>query len=131
MIDYPATGTLFDLLDRHDIPWANYHHIAGRRIFLKRILGTPGLRGFRALRLAVANFFPAALKAGQGNLQFTADLYPLGIWRCLRHLRAYDLGILQPFDGIRRMFLQNHLAGRSDNTLEPHSHIGNRRFHNT
>jgi phospholipase C len=90
MIDYPGTGTMFDLLDRHDIAWANYHHVAGRRIFLKRILGAPGLRGFRTLKLAAANFFPAALKAGRGNLQFTADLHPLGIWRCLRHLRTMD-----------------------------------------
>ena len=86
MVDYPKTGTIFDLLARHGISWANYHHVPTWRMLLKRI----GLRGWRTLGLALGNLFPNILKATQGNIQFTADLYPLGIWRSLGHLRTIE-----------------------------------------
>jgi phospholipase C len=44
----------------------------------------------RALRLALANFSPHKLEVGLDHLQFTSDLYPLGAWRCWRHLRHID-----------------------------------------
>ncbi|MGH9126040.1 MAG: alkaline phosphatase family protein [Acidimicrobiales bacterium] len=87
MMDYPRTGTVFDLLDRNDINWVNYHHAGSWRVIAKRLLGNGGLRGARTLKLLVTNRFPKALKVGLDNLQFTAALYPVGLWRCLRHLR--------------------------------------------
>ncbi len=90
MIDYPHTGTIFDLLDRHGIPWANYHHVSGWGVLGKRLFGNVGLRTSRALRLGAGNVFPQLLNTGLGNLQFTADLYPLGLLRCLRHLRKME-----------------------------------------
>jgi len=87
MIDYPRTGTIFDLLDRYGIKWVNYHHVGTLRVVAKRLLGGGGLRSIRALKLLVTNFFPSALKVGLDNLQFTAALYPVGLLRCLRHLR--------------------------------------------
>ena len=89
MVDYPRSGTIFDLLDRHRISWVNYHHTSGWRAVLKRLF-PGGLRGLRSLELAAANLFPSIVKNAQKNMQFTADLYPLGLWRSLRHLRSID-----------------------------------------
>jgi phospholipase C len=91
MIDYPRTGTIFDLLDRNGISWANYHHVGGAKAAVKRVpLHAAGSRALRALRLTLVNFSPYKLKVGLDNLQFTSDLYPLGAWRCWRHLRHID-----------------------------------------
>ena len=54
MADYPAHGTIFDLLSRHDISWVNYHPLAG---------GKTGLRGGAAAPAPDARA-PAALAAG-------------------------------------------------------------------
>jgi phospholipase C len=90
LFDYPRSGTLFDLLDRHRISWANYHHVAGWRLIAKRAFGAAGVRGFRRLATVAGRAIPAAVTVGTDNLQFTANLYPLGIWRCLRHLRPIE-----------------------------------------
>jgi phospholipase C len=87
MIDYPRSGTIFDLLDRHRISWTNYHHAVGWTGFFRRVLGRAALRGGRAIRLLSANPFPGLLKVGLGNLQFTADIYPLGRLRHFGHFR--------------------------------------------
>jgi len=42
----------------------------------------------RGLALAAGTVVPRLIRATQGNMQFTADLYPLGVWRALRHLRG-------------------------------------------
>ena len=89
MVDYPRTGTIFDLLDRYGISWVNYHHTSPWRAFLKHLF-PGGLRGARSVKLAAANVFPSIVKNAQKNIQFTADLYPLGLWRCLRHLRTIE-----------------------------------------
>jgi phospholipase C len=86
MIDYPAAGTIFDLLDRRGVTWVNYHHSSPLGTVFKHI----GLRGVRSIGLALGTIWPSLIKATQGNIQFTADLYPLGVWRCLRHLRPID-----------------------------------------
>ena len=57
MVDYPKSGTIFDLLDRHRVSWVNYHHVSGWRVVLKRLFPR-GARGFRSLKLAAANLFP-------------------------------------------------------------------------
>jgi phospholipase C len=99
IFDYPRTGTIFDLLDRHGISWANYHHVAGWKVITKRALGSPGLRGARWLKALLGRLLPVAIKVGTGNLQFTADLYPLGIWRSVRHLRHIEKFFQDARDG--------------------------------
>ncbi len=86
MIDYPRTGTMLDLLDRHGITWTNYHHVGSIQTFLRRIFS----RGIRGLGLALANVFPGLLKTAQGNLQYSTNVYPLSFWRAARHLRGID-----------------------------------------
>ena len=99
VIDYPRTGTVFDLLDRHGISWVNYHHVRPSRPVAKRVLGSAGLRAGRAVRLGAAGLFGRGLKTGLQDLQFTADLYPLGMWRCLRHLRHVEQFFRDARDG--------------------------------
>ena len=87
MVDYPPAGTIFDLLDRFGISWVNYHNVAPIKILLTRLLGKPGLVAARRL-LSLARWVPPVVNAVKGNKSFTADLYPLGLVSCLRHLRT-------------------------------------------
>ena len=54
IIDYPATGTIFDVLNRHGITWANYHHVPPGRLWRTQL----GARGRRILTLAFGGFVP-------------------------------------------------------------------------
>ena len=86
LVDYPPAGTIFDQLSRHDISWVNYHNVHPVKVLLKRLLGTRGLVALRRLA-SVGRWLPAAVNAVRGNKSFTADLYPLGFARSVRHLR--------------------------------------------
>ena len=88
MFDYPEAGTIFDLLTKHGISWVNYHHTSSVLVVLKRLLGRRGLSWSRRLALAVSKAFPALQKVVLGNLEFTADYYPLGLLGALTHLRS-------------------------------------------
>jgi phospholipase C len=87
MVDYPPAGTVFDLLDSRGISWVNYHNVSPASVILKRLLGRPGLVAMRRLA-SVARWLPPVVNAVRGNKSFTADLYPVGLLRCLRHLRT-------------------------------------------
>ncbi len=85
LVDYPKAGTIFDQLTTHDIPWVNYHNVNPAKVLIKRALGTPGLVALRRLA-RLGRWLPGVLNAERGNKSFTADLYPLGMARCVRHL---------------------------------------------
>ncbi len=68
MADYPAGGTIFDLLTAHKITWNFFRAIAG----------------------LVAALLPQLIPAVQSKLQATADLYPLGFLRSVNHLRSIN-----------------------------------------
>ena len=87
MVDSPSAGTIFDLLDQYGISWVNYHNVSPVKILLTRLLGRPGLVAARRL-LSLARWVPPVVNAVKGNKTFTADLYPLGLLNCLRHLRT-------------------------------------------
>ena len=61
MIDYPAKGTIFDLLTAHGISWANYHMLSPARFGWRRLSHAHGLRLLRLLGGVVAAFVPAAV----------------------------------------------------------------------
>jgi phospholipase C len=86
LVDYPQAGTIFDLLSRNDISWVNYHNVNPALVVLKRLLGTPGLVALRRLA-SIGRWLPGVADVVRGNKSFTADLYPLGLARCVRHLR--------------------------------------------
>jgi phospholipase C len=87
LVDYPSAGTIFDALTTSGISWANYHNVNPALVVLRRLLGRGGL--IAARRLAqLGRWLPGVTNAVRGNKSFTADLYPLGLARCVRHLRT-------------------------------------------
>ena len=103
LIDYPPAGTIFDMLTRHGIHWVNYHNVSQARVLLKHSLGAGGLVALRRLA-SLGRWFPPLVRAERGNKSFTAGLYPLGLARCVLHLRTNDQffadadsGTLPPF----------------------------------
>jgi phospholipase C len=87
VVDYPPAGTIFDLLTDHGISWVDYHQVRPVRVLLRRLLGVRVLVAVRRLA-QVGRWLPPVLKRVIGNKSFTADVYPLGLARCLLHLRT-------------------------------------------
>ena len=86
LVDYPPAGTIFDMLSKHDISWINYHNVHPAKVVLTRALGARGLVAMRRLA-QLGRWLPGVTNAVRGNKSFTADLYPLGLARCVRHTR--------------------------------------------
>ncbi len=89
LADSPAHGTIFDLLSKHGISWVNYHPLAGGKTGLRSALRhrrrmlQRRLRSLRVLK-------PSSLAGLGKDMQFTADIYPLGIARYMLHVRSTD-----------------------------------------
>ena len=86
MVDYPARGTIFDLLELHGISWVNYNNLPPARIGWRRLSHAHGLAYLRMLGAVLAGLVPGLADSMLSKLQVTADLYPLGLLRSLRHL---------------------------------------------
>lgn len=86
IIDYPKTGTIFDLLNRYGISWANYHHVPPLRLWRKQLAA----RGGRVVTLGLSSLLPQVDHRVRGEIRCTANLYPLGLSRTLGHLRHID-----------------------------------------
>src|SRR6266567_1030451 len=82
IIDYPEAGTIFDVLTKHGISWVNYHNVRHANVLARRLFGGRGLTAARRL--------PGMANRAVGNKSFTADLYPLGLASCVRHLRKTE-----------------------------------------
>jgi len=89
LVDYPANGTIFDLLSSHGISWTNYHSVSHVRPLLGRLGGMYGHRAGRYLR-GVTGRLRGEPGDAKAFLQFSADVYPLGLLRYLSHLRSID-----------------------------------------
>jgi phospholipase C len=87
MVDYPASGTIFDLLTAHGISWVNYHHISPVKINWRLLSRSSGLNFLRVLGALVVAIFPQLKPAMESKIQTTAGLYPLGFLRSMNHLR--------------------------------------------
>jgi phospholipase C len=87
VVDYPEAGTIFDALTTNGISWINYHNVRPVLVLLKRLLGGRVLTAVRRLA-QVGRWLPAVLNRALGNKSFTADVYPLGLARCVLHLRT-------------------------------------------
>jgi phospholipase C len=87
MVDYPASGTLFDLLTAHGISWVNYHHVSPVKINWRLLSRSSGLNFLRVLGALVGAIFPQLRPAVESKIQTTAGLYPLGFLRSINHLR--------------------------------------------
>ncbi|MGO8726853.1 MAG: alkaline phosphatase family protein [Streptosporangiaceae bacterium] len=89
LLDYPPAGTIFDQLTRHDISWVNYHPVAGDQSRFQRY------RRYRQrmIRRHIQSWgrrFSSGTQVIQKDLQFTADIFPLGIARYMLHVRSTD-----------------------------------------
>ena len=89
LLDYPPAGTIFDLLTEYGISWANYHPVASEQPRWRHY--SRHTRKMTRRRLASARRPVAAVTHGvQKDIQFTADVFPLGIGRYMQHVRGLD-----------------------------------------
>jgi phospholipase C len=88
MLEQPAHGTIFDQLEAHGITWANYHQLSPLRIGWRRLSHAHGLNFLRLAAALIAGLLPRLIPALTAKLQVTADLYPLGFFRSVTHLRS-------------------------------------------
>ena len=84
IIDYPRTGTIFDLLNRYGIGWINYHHVPALRLWRGHVRQS---RSARRARLVSGRFDPNVNHKLRGDVQTTTNLYPRGVFRTVAHLR--------------------------------------------
>ena len=92
-IDRPPAGTLFDLLEASGIGWANFHPMPHHLHLARRALGHHGLRAGRAghgVLSGVRQRLQRSETTAKSVMQFTADTYPLGLLRYVRHVRSID-----------------------------------------
>ncbi len=89
LFDYPPAGTIFDMLTRHGISWVNYHPVASDRSRFRRYAHHKRRMARRRL-LSAARWFRGVTQGIQKDLQFTANVYPLGIGRYMMHVRSTD-----------------------------------------
>jgi phospholipase C len=87
LLDYPPAGTIFDMLTRHGICWADYHPVAGDRPALRRYAHHKRKMARRRL-MSAGRSLRAVTQGAQKDLQFTADVFPLGIGRYMQHIRS-------------------------------------------
>ena len=87
LLDYPPAGTIFDMLSRHGISWINYHSAHKSKF---RRYGHHKRHMARRRLMSLGRSFPAVTKGVQKDLQFTADVFPLGIGRYMQHVRSTD-----------------------------------------
>src|SRR5580700_8932331 len=89
LLDSPPAGTIFDLLTEHGISWTNYHPTASEQPRWRHYARHSRKMTRRRLRSAVRSV-PAASQGVQKDIQFTADVFPLGIGRYMQHVHGLD-----------------------------------------
>ena len=88
LLDYPPTGTIFDLLSSHGISWANYHPVSGEQSKFRQLA-----RYRRRMARRRLGWLAEGLLGGgdvKKDIVFTADLFPLGIGRHMLHIHGLD-----------------------------------------
>ncbi len=89
LIDYPPAGTIFDMLTRYGISWANYHPVTGDQSRWKHYARHKRKMARRRL-MSLGRSLPAVSRGVEKDIKFTADVFPLGIGRCVQHVRGTD-----------------------------------------
>ena len=89
LLDYPQAGTIFDMLTRHGISWGNYHPVPGDKSRVRR-LAHHRRRMARRRLTALGQGLRSVTRGIQKDIQFTADLFPLGIAQHLLHVHGMD-----------------------------------------
>jgi phospholipase C len=89
LFDHPPGGTIFDMLTRNGISWVNYHAIPQDKSMV-RLYAHHKRRMARRRLLSLGRSFRSVTEGVQKDLQFTANVYPLGIARYMLHVRGTD-----------------------------------------
>jgi phospholipase C len=89
LFDRPRAGTIMDLLTAHGITWANYHPVPADQSKFRRYVRYERRRARHHLE-SLGRPFRRASREFQRDLQFTADVYPLGIARYMAHIHSLD-----------------------------------------
>ncbi len=89
LLDYPAAGTIFDMLTRYGISWVNYHAVPEDKP-RARHYAHHKRRMVRRRLLRIGRSLGAVTQGVQKDIQFTASVYPLGIGRYMQHIRGND-----------------------------------------
>jgi phospholipase C len=98
LLDYPPAGTIFDMLTRYGISWANYHPLAADRSGLTRYAHHK--RKMARRRLASASrSLRSVTHSVQKDMQFTADVFPFGIGKYMQHVRSTNQFFTDADDG--------------------------------
>jgi phospholipase C len=88
LLDYPPAGTILDLLSRHGISWMNYHAVAREVSTFRRLARYRRRIARRRLSWLLEGVRHTA--DVPKDIQFTADLFPLGIARHVLHVDTID-----------------------------------------
>jgi len=89
LLDYPPAGTILDQLTSNGITWANYHPVTADQSKFRRFVGYHGRQTGHSLR-SLGRPFRRSPREFQRDLQFTADVYPLGFARYMAHIHSLD-----------------------------------------
>ena len=87
LLDQPPAGTIFDMLTRHGISWANYHAVPGDKPRIRRYAHHKRRMARRRIH-SLGRPFRAVTQGVQKDLQFTANVYPLGIAQYMLHVHS-------------------------------------------
>jgi phospholipase C len=88
LLDYPPSGTILDMLSLHGISWMNYHAVAGDVSRFRRLARYRRRMARRRLSWLLERVRHTA--DVPKDIQFTADLFPLGIARHVLHIDSVD-----------------------------------------
>jgi phospholipase C len=98
LLDYPPAGTIFDMLTRHGISWANYHPVPDDQPSWRRYRQHQRKMARRRV-MSLARSVPAVTQGVAKDIRFTADIFPLGIGRYMQHVRGIDQFFADAADG--------------------------------
>jgi phospholipase C len=98
LLDYPPAGTIFDMLTEHRISWANYYPVAAEQTRWRHYARHKTKMARRRM-MSLGRSFPAVTRGVRKDLQFTADVFPLGIGRYMQHIHSTDQFFADAADG--------------------------------
>jgi phospholipase C len=87
LLDSPAAGTILDMLTKYGKSWANYRPAAEDQSQFRRYLQYRRRRSRHHAR-SLGRPFRRVTTNVKRDLQFTAELYPLGVARYMLHVRS-------------------------------------------
>jgi phospholipase C len=98
LLDYPPAGTIFDMLTAHEIAWADYYPLNADQPRWRHYARHKTKMARRRM-LSLGRFHPAVARGVRKDLQFTADVFPLGIGRYVQHIHGIDQFFADAADG--------------------------------